>query len=333
MNRRVTLQDIAKRLGIHFTTVSRGLRNDRRLTPETISAIQTAALEMGYEPDPNARAMAVYRQAIRPVIQHGTLAMLTSDITENIYLEGARNRAHELGYQIDVILHRELALTGSRLTQVLKSRGISGLLVFPMAMSPLLKRLQLDWSQFSAVSLGNTLLWPPLHRVTINHFRNAKFLTRKLTSLGYRRIGFFINEQPATLQSDHGWRGGYLVEMERWGPPPAPLYRIKDHYSPSAIQKWIRTERLDAVITDYDYSAERLAALSGLKVPEKLGVASLASTRGRVSGIDQHYARIGAMSVDFLVHLLQTNQRGIPDFPQRLLLEGSWFPGQTVRRI
>ncbi|HEY3377188.1 MAG TPA: LacI family DNA-binding transcriptional regulator [Armatimonadota bacterium] len=57
----VTLQAIAERCGVHFSTVSLAMRNDPRLRQDTITKIQTTAAEMGYDASysDSARRMAL----------------------------------------------------------------------------------------------------------------------------------------------------------------------------------------------------------------------------------------------------------------------------------
>src|SRR3954469_21892860 len=50
--RRVTIKDVAKIAGVHFTTVSLALRNHPSIPPSTRERVQQAALRIGYSPDP-----------------------------------------------------------------------------------------------------------------------------------------------------------------------------------------------------------------------------------------------------------------------------------------
>ncbi|HZZ57506.1 MAG TPA: LacI family DNA-binding transcriptional regulator, partial [Opitutaceae bacterium] len=50
--RRVTLADVARKAGVHVTTVSLALRNNRRLPEPTRLRLQALAKRMGYAPDP-----------------------------------------------------------------------------------------------------------------------------------------------------------------------------------------------------------------------------------------------------------------------------------------
>ena len=55
---RVTLQDVAQSLGVSSMTVSRALRGGANVDPHLLERIRSAAQEMGYVPDPAARALA-----------------------------------------------------------------------------------------------------------------------------------------------------------------------------------------------------------------------------------------------------------------------------------
>ena len=54
---RVTIEDIAKRAGVHSSTVSRALRKDSRLPQETCERIRQIASEMNYRPNLMARGL------------------------------------------------------------------------------------------------------------------------------------------------------------------------------------------------------------------------------------------------------------------------------------
>ena len=55
---RVTLADVAKLAGVSPITVSRALRGERAVDPELVARVQLAVEQLGYMPDPAARALA-----------------------------------------------------------------------------------------------------------------------------------------------------------------------------------------------------------------------------------------------------------------------------------
>ena len=90
----VTSKDIARKLRISQSTVSRALRGDPRVAPDTMARVLEAARQMNYTPNLAARSLITRRT--------GTVGVVVSDITNPFYPE-----------LLD-ILHNELALAGYR---------------------------------------------------------------------------------------------------------------------------------------------------------------------------------------------------------------------------
>lgn len=76
---RVTIKTIAEAVGVTHGTVSRALRGDQRVKPETALAIQEAALRLGYRPSKLGRALKTQRT--------GALAIVVSYISDPFYSE------------------------------------------------------------------------------------------------------------------------------------------------------------------------------------------------------------------------------------------------------
>lgn len=332
MQPRPTLVDIAEILGVHQSTVTRALQHDPQLPEKTWHKVEAVAKKLGYEPNAQARAMALRRRITRPVSEQGGLAILQDQSNPIPNQSVIAVRCRELGYQLEKFTYHSSDLSANRLTQILKARNIAGIFISPPKPdSPQLKRLKLDWSLFPSVVLGHSLFWPPLHRVTDNQFRNIRILIRKLARLGYQRIGLFV-ESKRICDPDNGWLGGYLAEMQLRQLKPSFCFREGNHYQPAAIRNWIQKERLDAIITDHEYAAAQIRDISNRKIPEELGIASLFVSKSGVSGIDIRLPQIEKAAVEFLVHLIHSHQRGAPKIPQRVLIDGAWLEGFSTRR-
>jgi LacI family transcriptional regulator len=90
----VTSKDIARRLRISQSTVSRALRGDPRVAADTAARVLEAARRMNYAPNLAARSLITRRT--------GTVGVVVGDITNPFYPE-----------LLD-ILHNELAIAGYR---------------------------------------------------------------------------------------------------------------------------------------------------------------------------------------------------------------------------
>ena len=97
---RLKLQDLAEICQLDISTISRGLRNDRRVSPATCQHIQRLARRLGYRPHLLARHLAGGRTH--------TLWMILSSVEANIdhrLVRHATRRANQRGYTLIVALH------------------------------------------------------------------------------------------------------------------------------------------------------------------------------------------------------------------------------------
>ena len=98
--------------------------------------------------------------------------------------------------------------------------------------------------------------------------------------------------------------------------------------------KWFQKNKPDVVISQQPKIIDWLKNL-GLNVPDDVGFVHLncPDKSGAFSGIYQNGPLMGRAAVDFLVSMLQRNERGLPEVPHLVLIEGTWVPGTTVRNL
>lgn len=72
---------------------------------------------------------------------------------------------------------------------------------------------------------------------------------------------------------------------------------------------------------------------AGWGVPDDIGFVSLEyyPEHGDLAGVDQKSLTIGSAAVELVVEQLYHNERGVPETPKVVLIEGRWHPGKTVR--
>lgn len=339
MLRRVTTRDIARAAGLHPSTVSRALRNHPGIPAATCDRVREIAAKLGYTPDPMLASLNAYRRSAHPVAYQATLAWVTNASTRHgwssnrtiaLFHEGARDRAREFGYKLEIFWLREPGMSLPRTMQVLKTRGIQGLLLAPQPQPG--TRLELDWSEFSAVSFGYTLVFPPLHMVTANHFRAAGAMLRNLHARGYRRVGLALSAT-TDEQVDHAWIGGYLVEQQLLFPGAKIPPFVKEVTAANEPAFWAWYKRYcPEVIVAHDRTFLQFLRKRGLNVPHDVGMAffHLAEDAGREAGIFEHPLTVGAAAADLLIAMLNRNEKGIPETQQRILIEGVWRDGPTI---
>ena len=177
-NPRATVRAVAAAAGVSAMTVSLALRNHTRITAATRPRVQKVASTLGYRPAPQvAKLMHHLRVRRKPGYQATIGALTTVRIgDENPYLaeiiRSARQRADELGYGFSLFQCPEETGPLPTLQRVLRSRGVEGVMLLPMA-TPRSFAGALDWSDLAVVTTTYGVLAPEFHRVVPHQFGNA----------------------------------------------------------------------------------------------------------------------------------------------------------------
>ena len=335
MEHRASQSDIARHAGVHRSCVSLALRNHPRIPLATRERIHAIAKELGYAPDPMLSALSAYRNRNQAHSYQGVLAWLAWPGWEKIsiyreYLEGAKARAKSHGYTVEVFELGTEGVSPRRLASVMISRNIQGILVCPRAQAQ--AALNFKWDDFSVITFGYSLLSPQLHAVAATQYRGVLKAMKHLKELGYKRVGYAVWSD-FNKKTDNNCLAGYLVtEYENGRRTPIPIYDGPWHAA--KIRDWFIENRLDAILTSDIYFLNVLKEC-GLEAPRDLGVAcfALSCEGGQLSGVYENSSHVGEVAVDSLVAMIQRGEKGEPKVAQRVLVEGDWHPGQTVRKL
>lgn len=329
------------RASVSRTTVSLALRNHPRIPPKTRRHIQKIAEELGYRLSPALSELMTRVQARKRMRQTETIALLTlspdrngwrkefefyeyHEFVSREYFEGASARANQIGCRLEEIWAKEPRMTGKRLTQILRTRNIRGVIVGPTL--PAHGHLTLDWSQFAAATLGHSVWKPNLHRAAINHFQNTTLILRHLKRLGYRRIGLALPAK-SDGRNHHYYLSAFLsyeykIAVSHRVPPFLPA-----QWEGKAFLRWFEKHRPDAVIGIgrqllQNYEPGKMGKI-GFATIQRIGSSDLCS------GIDVNAKLVGMAAVDMVAGQLTRNETGIPLHPKLVLIEGRWINGAT----
>jgi len=334
----LSLRDVAREAGVHYTTVSRALHNDHRLPVETRQRIQEVAARLGYHSNPLVSNLISNLKRARLPPQFGVIGFLDTRSRAGAlsrpapngqpFYEGAKRRAQELGYRLDLFQLHSLGMTSRRMGNILKARSIRGLIIdshfHPKG------HLSLDISPFSNIMRGYSNLRPNLNRVAHNHFQGILLAIHFLRRLGYRRPGLALMKALDRL-TNHQWSAGFLVYQ---GSLPAaervPLLLGRTSLK-EEMMKWYFRHRPDVILGVPPI--DKWLTEEGLNVPKQVGFANLdldVFPDQKQAGIWQSTDGLGATAVDALTTQMQRNEFGIPERPKLTLQEGIWKEGPTV---
>ncbi len=340
---RVSLKDVAEAAGVTRMTVSLALRNHSSIPEVTRARIREHAERLGYLPDPEvARVMGSIR-ARRRSHRPTTIAYITAHEnrfewrnhpTHLAYHDGAERRAAECGYNLEEFWLGEPGMTARRLGDVIRNRGINGVVVSPFPWAqPLFD--EFPWKFFSAVALGYSMVQPALCRACNHQFQSMQLLVAKLWRCGYRRIGFAM-ERDQNDRVRHNWRGGFMSDDAPLPGWPVVPFLLHEDWTRDRFAAWLELEKPDVVVTAGP-EVERWLAELGLRTPRDIGLANVdlvpVMAEHKVTGINQNSPQVGAAGVDLLITLMNSNERGVPRVPRILMVEGEFVQGKTTRAI
>ena len=192
---RVTMQTIADALGVSRMTVSRAFRGGL-IARSRYAYGSWRAEELGYRPDPLQRTHMAQLRRKNSDSSGSTVAFLdlskpAASIEHNPsgrrLVDGAKQRAQELGMQVEVFNPFVDGISFVRLRNIWRARGIHGVIIGPVPVGMQLSKFPLN--DLAAVSISHSLRDPALHRVGHNHYSTLRSTLESLYSQGKRRFG------------------------------------------------------------------------------------------------------------------------------------------------
>jgi LacI family transcriptional regulator len=320
----LTVRELAALLGLGKTTVALALKDSPLVSAATRDRVQRKAREVGYVP--NAVASAFLQQLrSRNARSHLANLVFLAPARRGFFvtslLDGALERARELGYGLDVLDAREFR--SANLMRILIARGISGIIVGPLERAP--GHLSLDWEKFAVVACGYSMVRPVVPRVVHNHFQSLHTAFRQCRRKGFRRVGLALSLD-SDRRSNRQWSSAFLG-LQRTLPSAEqvePLLAPLGEFTTARLRRWIRSERPDVLIV------HSLGSLPGLEtflanLRRALPCVLLSREQGEpFAGIDQQFLLSGRLLVDVVSSQILHNQTGVPATPLLLSTEGVW---------
>lgn len=340
---RINQQEIAGRLELSQTTVSRSLANHPAINAETKAKVLETAAMLGYRQKIKRRT---HSSETGPSVIWGVLISMPkkfSNPTETFQevLRGIADKSSLHHSILDVVYHDPADAQASDLFRRMRTSKWKGvLLIYPIA-----PELAFEIAnQMATVSIINNYREGYIDTVDVDQCDTIFSLVKLLKEHGHRRIGYLT------------WR--YRVDapwiMHRLGSFVEALYRLDlefdpegainvhpgDHLEPPQCAR--RVERLvrkgfTALVCAADHQAYDLIselAKLGIRVPEDVSVTGFdgiapPSQAKQLATIRVPYEEIGRSATHQLVR--RTEQPSAPR--QHILVDGTLLRGETVQDI
>lgn len=235
---------------------------------------------------------------------------------------GAKTRAEALGYGLEQFWTAERGMTDRRLSQVMKARGIVGVLLSPV-MHEAEVTLDLEWDCFAPAVIGSARWNPELHHAGHHHYLAMRMALERLASAGCRRP-MAILETDVNERARRAWEAAFAV-FHPSRAAAAELLWIGLPGDRRTLARRIKSSRPDALVVSAHALLEQLRATDVAVAPE-LPIINLhwVPTAPEIGGVDQSYDMVAANAVDLVVSQLNSNETGVPPWPRMLLFPGRW---------
>jgi LacI family transcriptional regulator len=338
MNPRPSIRDVAQHAGVSHTTASLALRGDIRITTATQRRVEKAAVTIGYCRHPVVAELMAQLRTLKVRPGTATLGFITAWPTRDgwressnhrRFFEGVEARAYKMGYKVEVFWLREQGMSSRRMSQILCTRDIRGLILnsLPKAHG----HLSLEWRHFACVAKGLTIARPRLHRVISSHFEDMRLTMHQLKRHGYRRPGLVLDTRLDT-RVDRAWLAAHLLHHHdlptRDRVPPLILMSDKEA---GKFARWFKQHRPEVVVFS-GLPVPSWVAQLGFHVPDEVGLVQLdwSSEAAPIAGIDADGEALGVAAVDLLIGQLQANEFGVPRREKIVVVGGRWVPGNSL---
>jgi len=266
---------LADACGVSTATVSRALAGHPSVRATLRRRVMAEAERRGYRRNRLVAAlMTAVRQTRTPSFS-GNLALIhvpsarqpTLLPTQRRITRGARDRAAELGFNLEAFSLGANGMSPRSLGRVLSARGILGAIFLHADPSP--DPIEFPWEQFSSVGIDYGEPEPSLHTVCLDHYLSLANALRRLHALGYRRVGMFL-ERFKDERIGAKWSAPFLAYQAATAPrgvAAIPLLMV-DQMNESDFLAWHAAHQPDLVIGHVDKAVSWLRA-KGVRVPAR----------------------------------------------------------------
>lgn len=312
----VTIKDIAQQLKLSVSTVSRALRGNSEIKPETRLLVRELAAQLNYSPNPIALSLKEKKSRIIgvvvPEIANTFCAATIAGIEDIAYARGY----HVMTFQSHERYEREVSNV-----KLLASRRIDGLIISISNSTREYGHLQeITEKRIPLVMFDRVCDSINTHKVVVNNYQGAFEAVRHLAGEGFRRIAH-ITLSPHLSITQHRLQG-YQDALKEHGLPLREDWVVYCDFDSTGIENAVRQlfstpEKPDAIFV----SAERLAMgcmrmlkEMGLRIPEDVALAGFSDNQLNhllapgLTAVRQPTLDIGQKSAELLIDLIENNE-------------------------
>jgi len=331
----VTIHDVARHVGVSPMTVSRVINGEKNVREETRAKVMASVEALNYSPNLAARSLATQDSA--------RIGLLYSNPSLNFlseFLLGILSESSQSGVQL-LIESCEGPEGASSALDKMKASGCDGVILSPpLSDSTRVARMLSDMKlPFVGVAMARPA--DDVNAVTIDDFKAAQAMTRRLIELGHQHIGF-IKGQPTAYASQARY-DGFESAMIEAGLDVEPAfvaqgfftYRSGFDSAERLLSQKVRPTAIFASNDDMAAGAVAAAHRLGLDVPAHVTIvgfddtAMASSVWPELTTVRQPIADMAGMAVRLLTDAIRAQRNGQVFEPVREIRDFSLIERQS----
>lgn len=333
----LTIKDIAKDLNVSASTVSRALKDNPDISPETRKLIQDYAKKHKYKP--NALALSLKMQ------HTNIIGVIVPELANHFFsgvVSGMETIAEEKDYHIIVCQSLEDYKKEVRNVQTLIKARVCGVLISQSKTTTKYEHFQeLIDNDIPVVFFDRISTGIDSDKVVVDDYSGTFTAVEYMIKTGCKRIAFF--SAPFHLEISKNRKNGYLDALRRHNLPVEDnLIRLADTkilgYQ-RALEILQEPNRPDAFMAMNDYTASGILVAAkelGFKVPEEISIFGFSNsnisqdTDPMLSTMDQHPQKVGEEAMTLILEKIEN-----PEITSRKnkLIKTSLIARQTTRKL
>lgn len=329
--KKVTISDIAHKLNMTASTVSRALADNSRVSVATRNRVKQMAKEMGYQP--NIMAASLRKGT------SDTIGMIVPGINRHFFsnvISGVEEILNPAGFNLVIIQSGELLSREKKAVESLLRNRVAGIIVSLSLQTETFEHLHevikhgIPLVQFDRVTKSL-----PGSKITNDNYTGGYLATRHLIKCGFKHIAHFSGS--TQLRAYRERKAGYMAALEEAGYSINEKLIVNEVITREAgfseIQKLVTSTNADSVFCAGDYSA--LGALEGLtttgyNIPEQFGVVGFANEPfaelmyPALSSVEQNALEMGNRVASAMIKAIQNEDTPVEEvIPVRFIGRGS----------
>ncbi len=259
----ITIKDVARRLNVSISTVSRAFNNKYDIRKETRTKILQVAEEMGYRPNPIARKL----------IQQKTfnVGVVVPEFINSYFPEviiGIQEILHKQGYQVLVMQSNECYTTELINIKTLEDNMVDGMII---SLSQEIHNndyyLNLLEKGYPVVFFNRVDEDIPASKVVFDDYKWAYFATEHLVKQGYKKIYHLSGYQHLNLSQNR--IRGYRKALDKFSVPYTSEYIIETGFYMEEGQAIMKKLLEEGNIPEAVFATNDTVAIGAMKAIKK----------------------------------------------------------------